>query len=154
LKIKIAGLEQRFWSKVEKTEKCWNWLSSKQSKGYGQFRHGNSMRLAHRVTWELTYGRIPLRLCVLHHCDNPLCVNPSHLFLGTQSDNMHDKFVKDRQNKGETDGFHKLTEKDVGRIREEYVPHHVTRPMLANKYHVHRRTIDSVLDGKTWRHVP
>lgn len=97
----FIDLENRFWSKVEKTDNCWNWVGGTSGKkgGYGAIRlpgrkggkHG-----AHRVSWFIAYGYMP-DLHVLHKCDNKKCVRPSHLFLGTNQDNINDKVAKGRQ---------------------------------------------------------
>ena len=87
------AVSQRFWDKVKKTPACWVWAGVTFRNGYGQFgRHS----LAHRIAWELMYGPIPAGLCVLHRCDNPPCVRPDHLFLGTVADNNHDMCAKGR----------------------------------------------------------
>lgn len=94
-------MEERFWSKVAigSTNECWLWQASLGSTGYGQFNTGRSMAKAHRIAWELgNKGLIPADLMVCHHCDTPACVNPAHLFLGTQTDNMRDCFAKGRGN--------------------------------------------------------
>jgi hypothetical protein len=94
-------LEDRFLEKIGEPDKhgCWPWTATKNNKGYGMMadKTGIKMRLAHRISWELVYGPIPEGLLVLHHCDNPGCVNPAHLFLGTQQDNMQDMARKERQ---------------------------------------------------------
>jgi hypothetical protein len=94
------SLADRFWAKVEKTEGCWLWNASLGSTGYGQINSGGRGKplKAHRVSWELHYGQTQLQ--VLHRCDNTRCVNPSHLFLGTQSDNMKDMASKKRNPRG------------------------------------------------------
>lgn len=86
----------RFWSKVNKTDGCWLWIASRHKKGYGQFKLDGKMRKAHRVAWELTYGPIPPDKNVCHTCDNPPCVRPDHLFLGTNGDNVRDAVKKGR----------------------------------------------------------
>lgn len=90
------SLEDKFWLKVKKTESCWNWISSLNSRGYGVFYYNKTVSLSHRVSWKLKNGEIPEKLFVCHHCDNPKCINPSHLFLGTQVDNMKDCSRKGR----------------------------------------------------------
>jgi hypothetical protein len=95
-------LEDRFWPNVQKTSGCWNWIGAEQSKGrgYGTIgKDGKTLR-AHRVSWEMHNGPIPEGLIVCHKCDNPKCVRPEHLFLGTHSDNVADKVAKGRQSKG------------------------------------------------------
>ena len=91
---------ERFWSYVRKSNGCWLWFGWSR-KGYGQFRYGKSAQKAHRIAWELTYGPIPFGLQVLHKCDTPLCVNPGHLFLGTQAENIIDAVNKGRLNLSE-----------------------------------------------------
>jgi len=92
-------VEERFWKNVKKTDSCWLWTARGRcgSLGYGQFWLGykDGKTTAHRAAWILTFGD-PKDLYVLHKCDNPLCVNPDHLFLGTQQDNVRDCFSKGR----------------------------------------------------------
>jgi hypothetical protein len=102
-------LENRFWSKVDKTGDCWEWQGG-HVKGYGEItagkRPGRTWRYAHRVAWELTFGPIPRGLCVLHRCDNRGCVRPAHLFLGTVADNNRDMWAKGRgRGRGPTSRF-------------------------------------------------
>lgn len=97
-KLRKRSLVDRFWEKVNKTETCWLWTASTQG-GYGQIGHDIYLRpvRAHRVSWELHYGPIPAGLDVLHKCDNPPCVRPDHLFIGTALDNVQDMLRKERQ---------------------------------------------------------
>ena len=88
-----APLDQRFWSRVEKTESCWLWQPATRTGEYGKL---TNKILAHRFSWELHYGSIPEGLWVLHHCDTPPCVHPEHLFLGTAKDNNSDSVSKGR----------------------------------------------------------
>ena len=92
-------LEQRFWAKVEPIPEgrgCWEWVGSFQRRGYGSFSVHGTIKPAHRASWEMHNGPIPHGLWVLHKCDNPSCVNPLHLFLGTHVDNMLDMVAKKR----------------------------------------------------------
>lgn len=88
----------KFHTKYVKTSTCWNWIAGKSDKGYGSFCYNNKNYPAHRASWTIHYGRIPDGLLVCHKCDNPQCVNPNHLFLGTHRDNARDMVRKDRRN--------------------------------------------------------
>ena len=97
----IVPILEKFFSKVKKTESCWLWLGSKNNKGYGllavsKIGRKSDVQLAHRVSWWIHNDHIYDGLQVLHKCDNPICVNPDHLFLGTQSDNIRDCVTKNR----------------------------------------------------------
>jgi len=86
---------ERFWARLEKSGECWNWMGS-TSGGYGQLSYRRRPVRTHRLAWELAYGPIPAGLSVCHHCDNPRCCRPDHLFLGTPGDNARDCFLKGR----------------------------------------------------------
>ena len=96
-------VEDRFWSKVRKADGdgCWEWMGARVKTGYGQIGRSRTRQLiaTHRLSWELYRGAIPSGLCVCHRCDNPRCVRPDHLFLGTQADNIHDMVAKGRHRK-------------------------------------------------------
>lgn len=96
--MKRDTLQERFWRKVHKTDGCWEWTGSRDRKGYGKIAKGGAPTiplLAHRVSWAIHHGD-PGDLCVLHRCDNPPCVRPDHLFLGTIADNNRDMTQKGR----------------------------------------------------------
>ena len=121
----MKSIAERFWPKVSKGKSCWLWSGSNMPKGYGRlrvFKNGKwTHDYAHRVSWELAHGPIPDGMEVLHKCDTPACIRPSHLFLGTQIDNIADA-VKKKRNRykaspGTLNGNAKLTEEDVHEIR-------------------------------------
>lgn len=91
--------ESRFWRKVDKSGDCWEWRGFRGANGYGKAHLTRKpSTYAHRIAWTLTNGPIPKGMHVCHHCDNPPCCNPAHLFLGTAKDNVHDMMVKGRHN--------------------------------------------------------
>lgn len=160
----MQTLEKRFWKNVRKTKKCWVWTGSKRTNGYGTIYTGNYRNdAAHRVSWLLKHGAMPKftgsadDVLVLHRCDTPLCVRPSHLFLGTQKDNVADMIAKGRRKKttakGEQVGTSKLTKRDVMEIRKRYTPRVVTRPFLAREYGVSVAAIKAVLARRNWAWV-
>jgi hypothetical protein len=91
--------EERFWNQVRRSEGCWEWIGIADADGYGKFTAAGKRSKAHRWAWTQTNGPIPEGLNVLHHCDNPPCVRPEHLFLGTQRDNLRDMAAKRRTHK-------------------------------------------------------
>ena len=116
--------KERFDSKVQITPSCWLWKASFGSTGYGQIYYNGGPKKAHRVSYEFHIGPIPDEACVLHKCDNPACVNPDHLFLGSRTDNAKDKVSKGRQARGPNHGMRginnpmaKLNQEQVERIR-------------------------------------
>lgn len=139
-----------FWSKVNKTSDCWVWTGAKTSHGYGSLKRGPRSACAHRVSWEDAYGPIPTGMAVIHTCDNPACVRPEHLAIGSQRANQRDKVAKNRQAKGSGHGRAKLTEEDVADIRARAM---APIAALADDYGVSRRTIQFILERRTWRHV-
>ncbi|KKM18276.1 hypothetical protein LCGC14_1667300 [marine sediment metagenome] len=176
--IPVQTFLDRFWSKVEvkNPDECWNWKAGKTSDGYGIFYVGwidkkPIREYAHRLMWELNFVQIPKGLQVLHKCDNPPCVNPAHLFCGTQGDNVRDAVSKGRlipdiekaksvfrnnpelQARGERQGSSKLTAKQVSEIRLEYAGKYITQRELAKKYGVRQVTIWAILQRKTWDHI-
>lgn len=127
----------RFWAKVDRSgghDACWMWLAGVARSGYGVFGIQGKPRLAHRVCYRNTRGPIPSGLHVLHSCDNPLCVNPSHLWLGTNLDNVADKVAKGRQAAGERSG---------GRTHPERLPRGETHP--SKKHHGYAKKVSDGL---------
>jgi len=110
---------RRFWSKVDKQDEdeCWEWMAARTDEGYGAFSIQRTSIVAHRFSWELMHGKLPEGMLVCHKCDNPPCVNPHHLFLGTQKRNMEDKVQKGRAARGSKIGNAVLKENDVIEIK-------------------------------------
>ena len=147
-------LEERFWAKVDKKgpEECWEWTGAKLRDGYGRIREGGQYGrpvLAHRASWELAKDPIPKGMCVLHRCDNPACVNPAHLFLGTISDNAQDMVNKGRSTRGERVITSKLTEQGVHEIRQ-MLGARILQSVIAKKYVVTHMTSSRINTGATW----
>ena len=137
----MKTISERFFEKVcvKGDNECWEWTSAKNN-GYGSLstKNGKSPMKAHRVSYEIHFGKIPDGLCVCHKCDNPSCVNPKHLFLGTQKDNMEDAYRKGRIDNfiratGSGNNSATLTDEQVNCIREEY-SNGATLEYLKNKY--------------------
>lgn len=155
------NLEERFWRRVDRRgpDECWTWLAAK-CRGYGfmSTTHGGSPVKAHRVSYELHYGRIPEGLVVCHKCDNPSCVNPNHLFAATQRENIVDASKKGRMSRplpklrGEGNGSAKLRTMNVLEIRKQYA-RGASISDLARDFCVHRSTITQIVTRSTWRDV-
>jgi len=151
----LDDVRDRFWSKVNLNgpNGCWEWVGGREKSGYGSFHIDGGMRKAHRVSWILTNGPIPFSeghhgTCVLHRCDNPCCVNPHHLFLGTNRDNMLDMVSKGRGNKisGEQHHNTKLSAEQVKEIREKYAAGLGSHRKLAKEYGVVKSQIGKIVN--------
>ena len=95
---------KRFWSRIKKTKGCWVWTGKRDKNGYGRLWVKDGNIRAHRFSWTLHFGPVPEGLCVLHDCDNPSCVRPSHLFTGTNVENTKDRSTKGRNACGDRNG--------------------------------------------------
>lgn len=148
---------QAFWDKVEISEGCWLWIGAKNSDGYGQISFEGKTEKAHRISWVLHFGTIPDGLQVLHNCDNPPCVRPDHLFLGTQGDNVRDCSEKGRiktgDRRGEKNARSKFTASQVEFIRT-VAAEGFTRSCIAKYFGVCRQSIDDIVNRENWAHVP
>lgn len=156
---KKGSFLDRFWARVKKLpgNGCWEWQGRIEKNGYARIRLENSRErvLVHRLSYELTVGSIPKGKLVLHDCDNRRCVRSSHLFIGTQKNNMEDMIAKGRANKaqGERHGMAKLSEQQVRALLAAYA-NGSSQMALALKYGVHFMTVHKIVNGKRWAHLP
>lgn len=166
-------MEQRFWAKVTVSDptSCWTWAASKNRDGYGWFRIGAQNKLAHRVSWVLHNGEIPGGLWVLHRCDNPSCVNPTHLFLGDVQANVDDSIEKGRRSHlvispkcrhagtnhwtrqhperrlvGERNPNSKLNDDQVGQIRTA-LERGDSQRTIAERFNISQQTVSTIATG-------
>lgn len=131
---------ERFLTQIRFTEGCWDWLGG-QDNGYGRF----DGKRAHRLMWEAANGPIPPGLFVLHHCDNPPCVRPTHLYVGTKKDNARDAAVREHH-------ATKLTAAQIPLIRADR-ERGMTQVAIADKYLISQTHVSAILARKTWSHV-
>src|SRR3990167_7115688 len=150
---RCVSVEERFFSQIKKRHSgCIEWVGRIKQGGYGAMTVNGKERGTHRVSFELFIGEIPNGLWVLHRCDNPMCVNPAHLFLGTNTDNVADMVAKGRQAGalGERNHSAKLTASDVVAIRSE---RNLTQCQLAQRFGVSQNAISLIVRRKSWAHV-
>lgn len=144
---------RRFMARVRKSAGCWIWRGARDAAGYGVVRVDGKSRRAHRVSWELHRGPIPDGMLVCHRCDNPPCVNPDHLFVGTHGDNQADKVAKGRQARGSSMPNAVLTEPMVAEIRSLLSDGELTQQEIAHRFGVSFGAVFSIAHGRGWRHV-
>ena len=132
---------------------CIEWPKGRDPKGYGITSIGGKQLRVHRVAYEWAFGFIPDGLCVMHQCDNPPCINPGHLFVGTHQDNKADAVLKGRHAHGETGGHARLTEAQVLEIRAREASGEHTLA-LAKEFGVNGKSISMICNGDRWRHLP
>lgn len=172
----------RFNSKIKRSNGCWEWIGTKRFDGYGVITINRIMQRAHRVMWEIANGKITKDICVLHKCDNPICVNPQHLFLGTRKDNAVDCARKGRNiaqkepwrmARGERNGRHthpettqrgerhwasKLSKDKVILIRKLYKPGkglyvRSNAKELSKRFGISKSVFYNIIKRKIWKHV-
>jgi hypothetical protein len=168
----VASEKGRFWEKVKLAAKgvCWERQAGLDKKnGYGKFGVPGGWDRAHRVAWRLVHGEIPKGMFVLHECDNPKCVNPNHLYLGTKKDNAQDRERRGRgnhavglrygrhthpgQTRGAKNGRAKLDEHGVQELLRRHFKQGVTKAELAREYSLSKTTVGHIVSGKLWPHV-
>lgn len=150
-------LAERFWKRVDlwfdiTDEDCWNWTAGQDGRGYGCLSVRNKGKKATHVAFYLFHGRWPKGL-LLHSCDNPLCINTSHLREGDDKDNTQDRVERERTAKGETSGLSKLTNEQVLLIKDKLNNTTLKHFEIAELFSVTRSTISSIYRGRTWKHI-
>ena len=153
--------EERFWARVDRSggdDVCWTWLAVRNYFGYGRFWHKAKDQPAHRVAYQIAVGEIPGGMCVLHRCDNPSCVNPQHLFIGTRADNALDMWAKNRGRGGSRPGSRvgelnpnaKLNWDLVRELRHVHRESGSGCRKLARLFGVSRTNIHHIITGRAW----
>lgn len=159
---------RRFWSKFTIAEGCWEWTGCKDRKGYGQFCFMGKHQRAHRVSYMIFKSYIPAGLLVCHDCDNPGCVNPKHLLLGTPADNSGHMVLRNRQALGNKNGTRtfpesipwgerrsgKLTNAQAQEIRILAAERKTSQRVIAALFNVHQSIISRILNRRTWQRLP
>lgn len=143
----------RFFEKVKRTETCWNWIAGRTKAGYGQFNYKGKIEYSHRFIFSILEKTIPPNMEVCHKCDNPACVNPTHLFLGTHLDNLNDMLAKKRNRYfgaiGEKNHRAKITRSIAACIRLE--AKEKTHREISEKYGISQPTISAIVNWKLWK---
>lgn len=139
-------------TKIDEISGCWNWVKAKDQDGYGSVRFGGKQRRAHRVSYEVHIEPVPRDARVCHRCDNPACINPAHLFLGSQAENISDMVAKGRQARGQRVSTAKLNESDIFAIRDADGGRGL-HTALAKKHGVSSQQIADIRAGKCWAHL-
>ena len=158
---KATPISIRFWDKVNKdgpicpalSTPCWIWTSNHGGTAYGMLSvPAGQEYMAHRISWEIHFGKIPDGMRVCHTCDVPKCVNPDHLWIGTDEDNRQDMLSKKRHAHGESSGISPFTNEQIDYIRVWYATGTVSQQTIANKYGVNQTAISAITRGDSWRH--
>ncbi|HMN15178.1 MAG TPA: HNH endonuclease [Bellilinea sp.] len=158
LRVKdLPTIDERFWSKVKvgKPDECWFWIAGIKSTGRGNFSVGRRNIQAHRMAWLLTNGDIPEGMFLCHTCDNGLCVNPNHLYVGTPKENTADMINRNRKAVlvGEFSSRAKLTVSQVRQIRKMYSAGKKSQNAIAEVFGVSRSTIEAIILRRNWKSV-
>lgn len=148
------SLAERFldYYKPGAADACWPWAGTVDANGYGVIADDNRRQLrAHRIAYERVNGAVSESRYVCHSCDNPSCVNPNHLWLGSAADNNEDKRAKLRHSHGASHGMAKISENDVRDIRGLYPQ--MSQQAIADRYGLHQTTVSDIIRGKIWTHI-
>jgi len=147
-----TNLTDRFWKRVKKSEGCWIWTGSLDGQGYGQVKVERRNMKATRVAYELAYGPSDRSLFMCHHCDNPACVRPEHLYPGTRKQNMLDMHLRRRSTWGERSAHAKLTEVQIAEIRQRLRdnPGRGIQTRIAKEFGVRQDHISRIASGQRW----
>ena len=142
----------KFDRNVQVGPECWEWVGSKDVKGYGVMKIAGVTYAAHRMAFERAHGPIPSGAYICHKCDNPPCVNPAHLYVGTHADNMRDKVSRGRCSSlpGESNPFAKLTAERVGQVRSLYATGRFTQRELARHFSIAQSHVGRIVRGEAW----
>lgn len=155
-------VDKRFWERVDRNgpiqphmnTPCWQWTGTMESKGYGTMRVRGRPMKAHRLSLQI-HGINPGNMFVCHHCDNPACVNPDHLYLGSGMDNVKDMISRGRKRvtHGTDSSVAKLTDDTVREIRELYATGKYSQSAIAEKYNVCQSLVSGIVRGRRWKHI-
>jgi len=155
MSAKLISIEEKLKRYFVTDSNCWSWTGSKDRNGYGVFGHHRNKQLrAHRAAYEFHVGAIPTGMFVCHSCDNPSCINPKHLFVGTAKDNTQDMIKKQRKTilYGELHPNSKLSNDQVLRIKQ-LRKQNIPLNDIANQFCISFQTVSSIAKGTTWNHI-
>lgn len=150
--VSCHPIERAFWSRVAKSDGCWEWQGTLGHKGYGVLKYKGKMVYAHRLSYELHKGPLPDGMCACHHCDNPRCVNPDHLFAGTKAENCNDRHRKGRTPSGERTARAVLTAEKALEIRS-LSDRGVDRSEIARQYGVTKSAVVHIIHRRSWKNI-